>query len=91
MAEKKYKIGAGKALCTLEGLKGPGEEVKKEHLKTPENFDELVEKKIIVEDAKYIENEDAQYKAPEVKAKKTTKKTKKTNPVATIQGAQKIG
>jgi hypothetical protein len=78
MAKDKHVVAPGCAVVTKKGVIGPGEEIKETDLATPENFPKLVEKKKIIKDSKYVNDEDAVFKAPEIK-KEEPKKEKKTD------------
>ena len=76
MNEDIYVIADGKALITLKGLLEPGQEVTKEDLKCPENFDALLKKGIIINKVKYKDNDESKYRAPT--KTEDNKKDKKT-------------
>jgi len=72
--EDKHVIAAGKSVCTLRGVLGPGKPVEKKDIKVPENFEKLIEKKIIVAEKDYTDNDDSMFRAPEKKEEKAPEK-----------------
>lgn len=84
-----YVVAEGKALSTLRGILGPGEEVKEEDIKTKSNFEALIRRGKIIEKQNYKDNEDSQFRAPEKKAKNKKEPEPEKTKQETSQGAKK--
>jgi len=100
MEEKQeiFLIAPGKSIVTLEGVKGPGAMIEKRLLKTPGNFDALVDKGLIVKKENYNKNDASQFRAPakaeevkaeEVKAEEVKAESKKAD-IKKSDGAKKV-
>lgn len=85
--KESYVVSSGRAVVCVQGIKGPGKDIKPEDLKTPANFDKLVKKDRICLKKDYKDNDDSKFRANDIKVENEDDKSdnQKTN----ITGAQK--
>lgn len=76
---KSCVVSSGKSVICIKGLKSPGEDIKPEDLKTPENFKKLLEKGTICYKKDYQDNKDSQFRASDVKKNEEKEVDKKNN------------